>query len=182
MQNSLQTIQKIAKIAKIIATIVFVCSIIGAICLTIALISTVSLRNIDIEGISIVGLIEEATETSFASYVFSSVVALASCIGSIITSKFAMIYLTHELEDGTPFTPMGSKELLRYGILATAIPFGISTLSGLAFTVTKILVPHLDDSLLSNETVSLGFGIMVIILSIVCKHGSELAEKIYNKE
>ena len=182
MSNSLPTIQKIAKVACVIAKIVFVCSIIGAIFLALSLFATVSTRTVELDGISVAGMIENMTGTNFASFVFSSVASLASCVGAIITSKFAIIYLTHELEDGTPFTPAGSKELLRYGILATAIPFGISTLTSLAFTITHVFVPHLNDSLLSDDSISLGFGIMVIILSIVCKHGSELAERIYNKE
>ena len=179
MSKSLKTIQTFAKIGKIIANICFIFSIIGAIGCLIAVSAIVGTKDLEFEGQTVVGLVE-ATGINFVTTVFSCASAIVICIGSAIVAKLAVNYLSNELEDGTPFTYNGAKELFRLGILSMAIPAGISVVLGIAFTVTKLFWPPLDESALINDSISITVGLMLIIMSFVFKHGAELDEKIQN--
>ena len=177
MNKTLKTIQIFAKIGKVISTIVFIFSIIGAVVTLIALSAIVGLKDVQLEGRTFADILWE-TGVNFATMIFSCAISILSCIASAVVSKFAEIYFTNELELGTPFTFDGAKELLRLGIIATAVPVGLSTITGIAFTITHLFYPHLDESMISNEPISVGIGIMLIILSFICKHGAELADEL----
>ena len=177
MNKTLKTIQIFAKIGKVISTIVFIFSIIGAVITLIALSALIGLKDIQLEGKTFVSLLEESG-LNFVTAIFSLAVAFISCIGSAVVSKFAEIYFSNELELGTPFTFDGAKELLRLGIIASAVPVGLSTITGIALIITKLFQPTLDESMISNEPISLGIGIMLIIFSFICKHGAELADEL----
>ena len=177
MTRSLKTIQTIAKIGKLVSNIIFVFSIIGAIACIIAVSAIASVQNLEIEGQTVVSIVESAG-MNFVSFIFSCVGAIISCIGSAVISKFAINYFTNELEDGTPFTYAGAKELLRLGIISVAIPVAISTVLGIAFIITKLFWPPLAEEALLTEPFSIGIGIMLIIMSIIFKHGAELEEKL----
>ena len=177
MNKTLKTIQTFAKIGKVISTIIFVFSIIGAVVTLIALSAIVGLKDVQLEGRTFADILSE-TGVNFVTMIFSCAISILSCIASAVVSKFAEIYFTNELELGTPFTFDGAKELLRLGIIATAIPAGLSVISGIAFTITKLFYPHLDGSATSFDTVSIGIGIMLIILAFFCKHGAELADEL----
>ena len=179
MSKSLKTLQTISKIGKIISDIIFVCSIIGAVACIIAVSALASSQNIILEDQSMVDLIE-SMGINFVTVIFSCVISIFACIGSAVVAKFASNYFANELEDGTPFTYAGSKELLRLGILATAIPLAISVLTSLIFTITKLFWPMLSEDAIANESVSIVFGLMLIVMSIVFKHGAEIVEKLYS--
>ncbi len=177
MSKSLKTIQTFAKIGKVIANIIFIFSIIGAIASIIAVSTIASIQNLEFEGQTVVGLVE-STGISFVTTVFSCASSIVTCIGAAVISKFAVIYFTNELDDGTPFTYAGSKELLRLGILSVAIPMATSTVLGIAFIITKLFWPPLAEDAISGEPLSIGVGILLIVMSVVFKHGAELEEKL----
>lgn len=176
MEKTLKTIQTFAKVGKIVANIIFIFSIIGAIFCTLAVAILAGTQNMEFEGMTVVGLVEESG-VNFVTTVFSCVISAIACIGSAVIAKFAVNYFTNELDDGTPFTYAGSKELLRLGIISVAIPMAISIILGIAFTITKLFWPALSESAMSENSFSIGVGLMIIILSFVCKHGAELVEK-----
>ena len=177
MSKSLKTIQTFAKVGKVIANICFIISIIGAIGCVIAVSAILGVKDLEIEGRTVVGIVE-STGVNFVTTVFSCSSAIVTCIGSAVLAKFATNYFSNELEDGTPFTYNGAKELLRLGILSMAIPAAISVILGIAFTVTKLFWPPLDEAALVNEPISITVGLMLIIMSFVFKHGAELEEKL----
>ena len=179
MSKSLKTIQTFSKIGRIISKICFILSIIGAIGCLIAILSILGTKDLKFEGQTMIGIIETSGVT-FVTVVFDCCQGLISCIGSAVLSKFAVIYFTNELDDGTPFTYNGAKEIFRLGILSIAIPAGISIALSIAFTVTKLFWPQLDESALVNDSISITVGLMLIIMSFVFKHGAELDEKIQN--
>ena len=176
MGKTLKTIQTFSKVGKTIANIVFVFSIIGAVFCTLALAVFAGMQDMEFEGTTIVGLIEE-TGTNFVTTVFECVASAISCIASAVIAKFAANYFTNELDDGTPFTYAGAKELLRLGIISVAIPAAISIILGIAFTVTKLFWPMLSDTAISENSFSIGVGLITIVMSFVCKHGAEVVEK-----
>lgn len=177
MNKTLKTIQTFAKIGKVVSTIIFVFSIIGAVVTLIALSTIVGLKDVQLEGRTFADILWE-TGVNFVTMVFSCAISILACIASAVVSKFAEIYFTNELELGTPFTFDGARELLRLGIIATAVPVGLSVISGIAFTITHHFYPHLDGSTTSFDTISIGIGIMLIILAFFCKHGAELADEL----
>ena len=177
MTKTLKTIQAIAKIAKIISNIAFVLSIIGAIACLIAVAALTATQNVTIEGTTVAGFIEKETGIDFVTTVFSCVSALIACIGGAVISKFASIYLTNELDDGTPFTYAGAKELMRLGILTVAIPLAISIVTSIAFGFTKLFWPSLSESALSEDSISIGIGLLLIVMSLVFQHGAEVVDK-----
>lgn len=177
MTKSLKTIQTIAKIAKVISNIIFVFSIIGAIACILSVSAMASTQNFEIEGQTIVTLIE-SSGMNFVTFMFSCVSAIIICIGSAIVSKFAAIYFSNELEDGTPFTYAGAKELLRLGIISIAIPLATSIILSIAFVSTKLFWPSLSEDALTGDSISIGFGLMLIVMSVIFKHGAELEEKL----
>lgn len=179
MSKSLKTIQTISKVAKVISNIIFIFSIIGAVACILAASALAGSQNIMLEGQSMVNIIE-STGINFVTFMFSCIVSFFACIGSAVIAKFASTYFTNELEDGTPFTHAGAKELRRLGILAIVIPLAISILTSLTFTITKIFWPILSEDALSSEPVSIVFGLMLIVMSVVFKHGAEIVEKLYN--
>ena len=176
MSKSLKTIQTFSKVGRIIAKICFILSIIGAIGCLIAILSIVGTKDLEFEGQTMVGIIE-ASGVTFVTVVFDCCQGLISCIGSAVLSKFAVNYFTNELDDGTPFTYNGAKEIFRLGILSIAIPVGISIVLGIAFTVTKLFWPQLDDNALISESISLTTGLLLIVMSFVFRHGAEIAER-----
>ena len=177
MSKNLNTIQKIAKAGRIISKIIFIFSIIGAVASFIGVSALWGLHKVELDGVEVVNIIEEAG-APFVTTMFSACISILYCISSAVIFKFAEIYFSNELELGTPFTFDGAKELLRLGIIASAVPVGLSTITGIALIITKLFQPTLDESMISNEPISIGIGIMLIILSFICKHGAELADEL----
>ena len=177
MTKTLKTIQTIAKVGRIISKIVFIFSIIGAILCSIGVAALAGTQNMEIEGPTVAGLIEKEAEIDFVTAVFSCVSAVIACIGSAVLAKFAVIYFTNELDDGTPFTYAGAKELMRLGTLTVAIPLAISIVTSIAFGFTKLFWPSLSESALSEDSISIGIGLLLIVMSLVFQHGAELVEK-----
>ena len=116
----------------------------------------------------------------FVTMVFLFIAIGITSTAIAVLSKLAVNYFTNELDDGTPFTYSGAKELLRLGILSIAIPAATSTVIGIAFIITKHFWPALSDEIMIGEPISISFGIMLIIMSLVFKHGAELEEKLKN--
>jgi len=99
--------------------------------------------------------------------------AMILCIGQTVLAKFAETYFRNELTAGTPFTVDGAKELLRLGILTICIPLGCLIVSEI---VSGIMAGFLncDDLLKIENGGSVTMGVMFIIMSVLCRYGTEL--------
>ena len=175
--QTLKTIQTISKVCKILANVVFILSLVGAIILLIAIPMIITLPRLAPEADILLELIE-SEGGNMGTIIFSCAAGLVSCVGGAVVAKFAANYFSNELEDGTPFTYNGAKELLRLGILSLAIPAGISLLTSIAYGITKIYYPALSSEGLSNASVSIGTGLVIILISFVFKYGAEIQEKL----
>lgn len=175
--KSLKIIQTMSKVGKILSMIAFIGSIVG-ICgcaVGIAAMLTSVFETVKIGGITLHGLIDRATDFN-ALY---SLVAgwLIICIGEAVLARFAVKYFNNELQDGTPFTESGSKEILRLGILTVALPLASQILAQIAQAVIAEyaaieLSPEMTATLDCDGSVTLG--ICFIILSVIFKYGTEL--------
>lgn len=176
MSKSLITVQKIFKVGKILSLIVFVVSIVGAVVALLSATALLGLREVVVEGEAIVNIVE-GQGPNYVTLIFSAFVAVFSCIAGAIIAKLSSVYFSNELEVGTPFTRDGANELLRLGIISLVLPVCVSFITSIAFIVTKLYWPMLNESALDG-TVSIALPLLVILLSFVFKYGAELEEKI----
>ena len=179
--NTLNSIQKLSKIGKVLSKIAFIFSIIGF-CGCIAGLLSLSFGNgnlIKIGGVTLHGLISEEY-----GYNIKSITAMLSgwmivCAGEAVLAKFAEVYFKNELNAETPFTLAGAKELLRLGILTTAIPTGRavvgSIVEGIVAGLMNVEKATAMDMYFDNEA-SIVLGIMFILGSLLCRYGAELRE------
>lgn len=174
--KTLKTIQVLAKIGKILSSIIFVCCIIGF-CGCILGIGSLALglESMKLGGVTIHGIIEKEAEMSLPGMYAAMSVGAVFCAAEAVLSKFAEAYFKKELADGTPFTLQGSKELLRLGILAIALPLAAITVYSIGVAVASQAYPEIEKLSLDGFS-SVGLGVMLIVLSLFCRHGAELAE------
>lgn len=174
--KTLNTIQTLSKLGKIFSTIIYVFSVIGAVAGFAAM---VCLRffpeGIKIGGTTIYGLIDASEVISVQDCFALLTIVTIGCIGEAVLCKIAQSYFKNELAAGTPFTLDGAKELLRFGICAVCIPIAMSILSQI---VTRVLFPDFVEStgpeLASSASVAIG--VMLIVMSLLCRHGAEQAQ------
>jgi len=167
----LKTIQTIAKAGKILATIVFVCSIIG-VCGCLIGLTVLGLGNSEFAE-----LISEGTQLGLTSSIFGLVSGLIWCVAEIITSYVAMNYFKRELEVGTPFTYDGAKELFRVGLFGIIVPLAANVVEAIAFGCFALIDSQIIESDISSSF-DIGLGIAFLVISVLCKHGAELAERL----
>ena len=172
--KSLKVIQVLAKIGKIISKIGFIFCIIGFCGCAVGIAAlAVGLGTFKIGGLSLYGLIEDKAGMSPAILFASMGVGLIYCAAEAVLCKFSENYFKHELEDGTPFTHRGAKELLRLGILTIAIPTCLSLVSAIGVGIANNFDPTIKD-LSVGSFGSVGLGIMMIFTSLICRYGADL--------
>ena len=188
MKPALTTIQKVAKAGKVLSRIVFVLCIVLTCLLVIALVFYAIVgdrRLFNIGGVNIYGLIYQNTgiRISYAMMVTAICSGILICAAEIVLSQFAVTYFKHELQDGTPFTYHGAKELKRLGFLAMFIPLGVDLVCGIAMAVvTTATMPPLPGNTANSLRVtvgtggSFGIGIAMLIVSAFCRHGAQMEE------
>lgn len=173
--KSLKTIQKLSKIGKILSKIVFISSIIGFIFCLITLLSVSSFASSTtvIEGKTLVQMFEETSIYNYHTSIDIMTTTLIFIVAEAITAKFAENYFRRELEDGTPFTLAGAKEMLKLGIICLSLTFGAYFIGAIAdeiFSSVWADIQSFDFNSLSMTPVGIGF----IVMSVICKYGAEL--------
>ena len=159
--KTLNTIQTLSKLGKVFSTIIYVCSIVGAAFCAAGIVSLRFLpESFKIGGTTIHGLIEASDKLSLQDCYAFMTAGLIVCVGEAVLCKIAQCYFKNELAAGTPFTLAGAKELLRFGICAVCI-----------HGFTEAFDPDLGSS------ASAAIGVMLIIMSLLCRHGAEQAQK-----
>ena len=176
MEKTLGTIQKLAKVGKVLSKVVFIICIVAGSLITVggilyAVAGDVVMR---IGGITIYNLIrdEVSVEIGPVTVAVAMAVGVIACAAEAVLARFAELYFRRELEDGTPFTLRGAAELKRLGILAIAIPAGTSLLASIVRTVIEAVMAGASSWHIGFR-VSLGMGIMLLILSLFCRYGAE---------
>ena len=172
--QTLVTIQKLVRLGKILSKIIFTCCIIG-ICGCVAGIVSLAagLETLRIGSITLGGLVEKSTEMSMGSFYATMAVGIILCAGEAVLSKFALLYFRHELEDGTPFTLEGAREMFRLGVLTVCIPFGSLLLAVITHGVLAQYLPDVAELKLDCDG-SFSLGVMFILTSLICKYGAEI--------
>lgn len=176
MMKELNTIQTLAKIGKILSQIIFVCCIVGfCLCVAGAIGAAVGFDAIQLGKVTIQGLVPSDIQLSKAAILAVTAGGSVACAAEAVLSKFAVHYFERELEDGTPFTRGGAKELQRLGILAICLPLGAQMLASI---VGGVVLEAISETAVPDVEYagSVGLGIMMLVMAQVCKYGAALAE------
>ena len=175
--KTLNTIQVLAKIGKVLSKIIFVFCIVGF-CGCIA--GMVGLKfggeTLKLGGVTIQNIIQRDADLDVPTMYASMAVGMVLCAAEAVLSKFAEVYFRHELADGTPFTERGANELMRLGILTIALPLGVVILCSITVGIAGHFFPEIE-KISFGDYVSVGLGVMMIILSLFCRYGTEVAER-----
>ena len=176
-KNTLEIIQTIARVAGIVTKVLYICCIVGAICCLVGIISLALIPgDIKLGGVTIKGLISENTGGSMGSIYNAMATGIVFCIGEAILCKYAESYFRHELEAGTPFTFGGAKEMLRLGVLTICLPIAMSIAAGIVYLAMRVCFGSVGGTDLNNSA-SIGVGLMLIVVSLICRYGAELNQK-----
>ena len=172
MSKTLQTIQKLSKLGRILSKIVMICCIVAAaLCLIGMILLAVGVDQIlklgDVTIHSLMDTQGEQALNDMYDALFGGAVLLA---GEAVVAGFAAKYFRREYEAGTPFTFAGAKEMLRLGILSLAIPVVASIVSAIAGNI----ITHGQNTFSANPGISVTFGVLFIVVSLVFKYGAEL--------
>lgn len=172
--KTIEIIQKTSMIGKILSKIVYICCIVGLIGCVVGIIGIiVGDYALSFRGLTLHALIVEEGGESIGTVWAAIVSGIIICIGEFFVAKLSYNYFRNELEDGTPFTEEGSKEMLRLGIHIIWIPIATSILTSIA----KGIIEHIFidvKPLESDVSSSITLGIMFIIMSLICRYGSEI--------
>ena len=124
--ETLKIIQSLARLGKILSKIAFILSLVGVFGCVAGLLSLAfgSGTLLQIGNVALHSLIPVSSGFNLKAIAGALSGWLIICTGEAALSRFALLYFTRELTDGTPFTQRGAKELLRLGILTIAIPIG----------------------------------------------------------
>lgn len=178
--KNLNTIQALAKIGKTLSKIAFICSLVGACICAVGMISLPLAGGeiFKIGGVSIYGLMKLEPGEGLKTALIFMIGWLIICIGEAVLTKFAEIYFKNELKAGTPFTFDSAKELTRLGILTIALPIGCTVLAeilqGIIEGFMDVAIAPSAEICIDNES-SVVLGIMLIVMSVICRYGAELA-------
>lgn len=180
MKKTLGTIQSLMKLSKAISILVLICSIIGMVGALIGGIVFYLEGDMIIEtaiGELELGELGEDMEMMLTkeAVIYTMIVAFIACLTELIIANQSKKYFKFEIKEGTPFTFEGAKKLKKVGILAIILPIVMGIV---VFAVEIIMLSANPESILGDitYTASIGTGIMMLIFSLIFKHGAELNE------
>ena len=179
MSKSLKTIQVLAKIAYVISSIVFVFSIIGGVSCVLALVLLGSVKELGTEFVDISRSIFNETGMSMLSVFYACLIGALGCVAGALLSFMSKRYFKTQLDAGTPFTYVCAQKMLKLGLWFVITPIAVSVCSAVMYIVLFAFDPSIFETELS-ATVDISTGIIFLILSVVFKHGAEIAERLNN--
>ena len=177
--KSLQTIQKLYRLGKTLSKIAFIFSVIGFFGCIAGLISMQFGNGMSFKlgGVTLHGMISGELGGDLKGSSAALGGWLIVCMGEAVLARFAEGYFKNEQAAGTPFTLVGSKELLRLGILTLVIPTGCAVLGsiaeGLIAGFMQVETAAALDLYFDNDA-SIVLGIMFLLASLLCRYGAEL--------
>ena len=124
-------------------------------------------------GVSIHSIIEDHSHMSLPTLYTVMAVGMVFSAAEAVLSKFAEHYFKNELDEGTPFTLGGAKELRRLGILTIAIPLSMVIFCSIGVAIAENFFPEIE-KLSYDGYASVGLGVMMIVSSLLCQYGAEV--------
>ena len=175
--ETLKNIQSLARLGKILSKIAFILSLVGVFGCVAGLLSLAFGRGtlLQIGNMALHSLIPVSSGFNLKAIAGALSGWLIICAGEAALSRFALLYFTRELTDGTPFTQRGAKELLRLGILTIAIPIGCTVAAAIVHGIVMGFFDVSADLPLESEA-PVVLGVAFLIISLLCRHGAELTQ------
>lgn len=175
--KTLNTIQTLSKIGKILSKIVYICCIVGFCgCVAGIIAMSVGSNVIKLGGMTLHGIIEAEAGIGLETVLAAITVGMILSIGEFYISRMAYRYFDNELKAGTPFTEDGAKELMHLGISVIWVPVLTMVLAQVAQVIFSQFSENIEDFNLDGFS-SVALGVMLIVMSLLCKYGAELAKK-----
>ena len=177
MSESLKNIQRCAKFILLLVNIFFVFAIIGAIGCAVSAIVLFVVHVFGGDTSWFTERIFSDASISVGTAIANTVVSAMSAAAHIVVLPFARRYLKGELEDGTPFSQKGAKNMLNLGIAAAVTPIVASAISG---SVCEGICALISDTVAPTETApwSVMIGVIVALISYLVRYGAELEERV----
>lgn len=172
--KTLNTIQTISKVGKVLSAVTFVCCLVSGICCVVGAACVGIPGTLRIGGVTIHSIVADIEGVSVGTAYTAMLMGSIFCAAGCVVSKLAERYFENELAAGTPFTVEGSRELLRLGICTIAVPLGAIVLAEILYKVASIRFAGVADMHVGGD-ISIGLGLAIIVLSLVCKYGAEQA-------
>lgn len=176
MSKSLHQIQTLGKLGKVLSKIVFICCIVGAVLCLMAMVGLGVFAPVSFGNVTIHGILEDLPDKAAGTLQANVVSGFFLCLGEIILAWFAGKYFKNELADGTPFTLRGAKEMKRLGVLTICVPLAAVMVAEIASGIVNYVYGSGVDAAGAANFVSVGLGILFLILSVVFRYGAELAD------
>ena len=174
--KTLNIIQRLSMIGKILSKIMFIFCIIGFCgCIVGILSMSLGAPTLKIGGVTLESILNTEADVTVGTVYAAMAAGMILCAGEAVLSKFAEHYFKRELADGTPFDLGGAKELMRLGILAICIPIGTQIIAEIVYAVMEQTL-HGVARLQFDHSSSVTLGVMFIVLSLICRYGTELCE------
>lgn len=175
--KTLNTIQKLSKIGKILSKIIFIFCIIGFCgCIVGILSMALGAPTLKIGGVTLESILNTEAEVTIGTVYAAMAAGMILCAGEAVLAKFAEHYFKRELTDGTPFTFAGAKEMQHLGILTICLPRGTRIVAEIVHAVMEQTMQGIAPLQLDNDG-SVAFGIMFLVMSLICRYGAALYEE-----
>ena len=180
--KSLNIIQTMAKVAQVISNVIFVCAIVGlCLCVGAAVGFAFGFDGFRLGDVNVRGLLQIQEGMSQGTVIAGLVKGILYCIGSIVLAKLSLRYFKGELEVGTPFTADGAKQLQQLGILTAVLSVATQIVLAIVYAVLEKLYPG-EVFAEIDLGVALTIGLAMIVISQICKYGSQLNQPVKDIE
>ncbi len=180
--NSLNAIQTMAKVAKVLSNVIFVFAIVGlCLCVGGAIGFAFGFDGFDLGSVHVNGLVSAQDGLSRGAALAGLIKGILYCIGSIVLARFSQRYFSAELEAGTPFTADGAKQLQQLGILTAVLSAATQIVLAIVYAVLEKLYPG-EVFAEIDLGVALTIGLAMIVISQICKYGSQLNQPVKDIE
>ncbi len=175
--KTLKTIQTLSKIGKILSKLVFIFCIVGFCgCIVGILSMALGAPALKIGGVTLKSILNAGAEVTAGTAYAAMAAGMILCAGEAVLAKFAEHYFGRELADGTPFSLGGAKEMMRLGIMTICIPVGAQLVAEIVHAVIKQTMQGVAPLRLDNAG-SVALGVMLLVMSLVCRYGAERQEE-----
>jgi len=178
--KSLKIVQGFAKFFKIISKICFVVCIVsgslsltGFICFVLGKGSVINIGKVDV---SLDFFNDIFTTNDMNTAICGMLLVLICSVAYLFVFKYTTKYFVNEMDDGTPFTFEGSKEILHLGIIWISVSIGCSIVSGIIISIANSF-EDVSSSVDLDFSRAVWIGFILIVLSFIFKYGAELEEK-----
>lgn len=165
-KTNLEVIQIISKVLGIIAKVAMVLCLVGIIA---CIVGATVLVTVNIVSTSAVQQIEQESHYTVLALIGTCLCGMFMSLSGFLLSRLCRNYFLMEQQAGTPFTDEGAKSFRSLGIASVVIPMVAALICAIVSAIFNC------DNLISYD-LSIGTGIVMILLSFVFAYGAELEQ------